>query len=167
MAGQKHSWWDVFGRNTDSLDVSHKSGIPWNYNVGVHLASGSTSQTSRAVVHVSVCEVCFKWRIYNILRTSAVWPAYAIPDQRKIRPVGSCDIILMDGSFVLSEKKKRFVVKVQYVARSKRPKDHSFGSSKLLVLNAVALKASMYRSFTLPSSSTVKPAAVDPKAARQ
>lgn len=166
MAGQKHSWPDVFGRNTDSLNVSHESEIPWNYNVGVHLASGSISKTSRAVVHVSVCEVCFRWRIYNILSTSAVWPAYAIPDQRKIRPVGSCDII--NGRQIRSFRKmKRFVVKVQYVARSKRPKDHSFGSSNLLVLNAVALKASMYRSFTLPSSSTVKPAAVEPKAARQ
>ena len=64
-------------------------------------------------------------------------------------------------------KLKRFVIKLRYVARSKRPKDQSFGLSNLLVLNVVALKASIYRSFTLPSSSTVKPAAVDPKAARQ
>ena len=66
MAGQKHSWWDVLGRYTDTLCASHGSGIVWNYNVGAHLSLGSASKTSQAVVHISVCEVCFRWRIYNI-----------------------------------------------------------------------------------------------------
>ena len=42
-------------------------------------------------------------------------------------------------------------------------KHHSFGSPSLLVLETVALNASIYDSFTLPSSSTFKPAAVDPR----
>ena len=66
MAGQEHSWWVVLGRDTETLNASHESGIRWNYHVGAYLASGSTSKTSRAVVHVSVCEVCFRWRINNI-----------------------------------------------------------------------------------------------------
>lgn len=164
MAGQKHSWWDVLGRNAGTLDVSHESGIPWNYNVGC-IWLRDRHPRRREPLCMSVYAK-FVSGIYDILRTGAVWPAYAIPDQRKIRPVGSCDII--NGRQLRSSREmKRFVVKVQYAARSKRLKAHSFGSSNLLVLNVVALKASMYRSFTLPSSSTVKPAAVDPKAARQ